>query len=37
MPLSNPRASRPKHVRENAGALDFTLTAQDLGAIEAAF
>jgi diketogulonate reductase-like aldo/keto reductase len=32
-----PKASRPAHVRENAGALDFTLDAADLAAIEAAF
>lgn len=31
-----PKASRPDHVRENAAALDFTLTPQDLVAIEAA-
>lgn len=37
MPLSNPTASRPKHVRENAAALDFALTAQDLCEIEAGF
>jgi len=30
-----PKATRPEHVRENAGALDFTLTAQDLSAIDA--
>jgi diketogulonate reductase-like aldo/keto reductase len=29
-----PKATRPEHVRENAGALDFTLTAQDLSAID---
>ena len=30
-----PKATRPEHVRENAGALDFTLSPQDLSAIEA--
>jgi len=28
-----PKASRPEHVRENAAALDFTLSAEDLRAI----
>lgn len=32
-----PKASRPEHVRENAEALDFSLTAQELRAIQAAF
>jgi len=32
-----PKASRPEHVRENAGALDFTLAPDDLAAIDAAF
>ncbi len=32
-----PKASRPEHVRENAAALDFTLTAEDLRAIDRAF
>ncbi len=32
-----PKASRPDHVRENAGALDFTLSAAALAAIDAAF
>jgi diketogulonate reductase-like aldo/keto reductase len=32
-----PKASRSEHVRENAAALDFTLDAADLAAIEAAF
>ena len=32
-----PKASRPEHVRENAGALDFTLTPEDRKAIEVAF
>jgi diketogulonate reductase-like aldo/keto reductase len=32
-----PKASRPEHVRENAGALDFTLTSEDLAAIENSF
>ena len=32
-----PKASRPEHVRENAAALDFTLSAEDLRAIDAAF
>ncbi len=31
-----PKASRPEHVRENAGALDFTLTPADLKAIDGA-
>ena len=30
-----PKATRPEHVRENAGALDFTLSPQDLAAIDA--
>ncbi|HEV8673429.1 MAG TPA: aldo/keto reductase [Methylomirabilota bacterium] len=32
-----PKASRPEHVRENAGALDFTLAPKDVAAIDAAF
>ena len=32
-----PKASRPEHVRENAAALDFTLSAEDLRAIDKAF
>jgi diketogulonate reductase-like aldo/keto reductase len=32
-----PKASRPEHVRENAGALDFTLGPDDLRAIDAAY
>jgi diketogulonate reductase-like aldo/keto reductase len=32
-----PKASRPEHVRENAGALDFQLTRDDLAAIDRAF
>jgi diketogulonate reductase-like aldo/keto reductase len=32
-----PKAARPEHVRENAGAPAFELTAPDLAAIEAAF
>ena len=31
-----PKASRPEHVRENAAALDFTLSAEEIRAIEAA-
>jgi diketogulonate reductase-like aldo/keto reductase len=31
-----PKASRPEHLRENAAALDFTLTPDDLDAIDAA-
>ncbi len=31
------KATRPEHVRENAGALDFTLTPEDLSAIDAEF
>ena len=31
-----PKASRPEHVRENAAALDFALTADDLRTIDAA-
>jgi diketogulonate reductase-like aldo/keto reductase len=30
-----PKATRPEHVRENAGALDFTLSPKDLSAIDA--
>jgi diketogulonate reductase-like aldo/keto reductase len=30
-----PKAARPEHVRENAGALDFTLSPHDLSAIDA--
>jgi len=32
-----PKASRPAHVRENAAALDFTLSPEDLRTIDAAF
>ena len=32
-----PKASRLEHVRENAAALDFTLTAEDVAAIDSAF
>jgi diketogulonate reductase-like aldo/keto reductase len=32
-----PKASRPEHVRENAGALDFTLTPADVITIDRAF
>lgn len=32
-----PKASRVEHVRENAGALDFTLSPADIRAIERAF
>src|SRR5215831_14306168 len=32
-----PKASRPEHVRENRGALDVALTAEDLAAIDRAF
>jgi diketogulonate reductase-like aldo/keto reductase len=32
-----PKASQPDHVRENAAALDFELTAADVAAIDAAF
>jgi diketogulonate reductase-like aldo/keto reductase len=32
-----PKASRAEHVRENAAALDFTLSAEDLRAIDTAF
>ena len=32
-----PKASRPEHVRENTDALDFTLTRDDLRAIDAEF
>jgi diketogulonate reductase-like aldo/keto reductase len=31
-----PKASRPEHVRENAGALDFTLTPAEIRAIDGA-
>ena len=30
-----PKETRPEHVRENAGALDFSLTREDLSAIDA--
>ena len=30
-----PKATRPEHVRENAGALDFALTPADISAINA--
>jgi diketogulonate reductase-like aldo/keto reductase len=33
--FSIPKATRPEHVRENAGALDFTLTPADISAIDA--
>ena len=32
-----PKASQPAHVRENAGALDFTLSPGDMRAIDGAF
>jgi diketogulonate reductase-like aldo/keto reductase len=32
-----PKASQPDHVRENAAALDFQLTAADVAALDAAF
>jgi len=32
-----PKASRPEHVRENRGALDLELAAEDLAALERAF
>ncbi|MGH7303917.1 MAG: aldo/keto reductase [Candidatus Rokuibacteriota bacterium] len=32
-----PKASRPDHVRDNAAALEFTLSAEDIQAIDAAF
>jgi len=32
-----PKASRPEHVRENADALDFTLSREDLRAIDGEF
>jgi len=32
-----PKASRPEHVRENRGALDVTLTEEDLTALDRAF
>ena len=32
-----PKAARPEHVRENAGALDFTLTPEDLSAVDAEY
>ena len=32
-----PKASQPEHVRENAGALDFTLSPEELRAIDRAF
>ncbi|MFL6675261.1 MAG: aldo/keto reductase [Massilia sp.] len=32
-----PKAVQPQHVRENRAAIDIVLTAQDLGALDAAF
>ncbi len=32
-----PKASRPEHVRENAGALELTLTEEEVAALEQAF
>jgi diketogulonate reductase-like aldo/keto reductase len=32
-----PKASQPAHVRENAGAADVVLDADDVAAIDAAF
>jgi diketogulonate reductase-like aldo/keto reductase len=32
-----PKATRPEHVRENRGALDVRLTADDLAALDRAF
>jgi diketogulonate reductase-like aldo/keto reductase len=32
-----PKAARPEHVRENRGAVDIALTAEDLAAIDRAF
>jgi len=32
-----PKAGRPDHVRENAGALDFPLSPEDLSAIDAEY
>ena len=32
-----PKASQPEHVRENAGALDFTLSPEELQAIDRTF
>jgi diketogulonate reductase-like aldo/keto reductase len=32
-----PKASRPEHVRENRGALDISLTAEELVALDHAF
>src|SRR5437016_7506563 len=32
-----PKATKPEHVRENRGALDLTLTADDLAALDRAF
>jgi diketogulonate reductase-like aldo/keto reductase len=32
-----PKASQPEHVRENAGALDFTLSREEILAVDRAF
>lgn len=32
-----PKAARPEHVRENAGALELTLTTEEISALEQAF
>ncbi len=32
-----PKATRPEHVRENRGALDLRLAADDLAALDRAF
>jgi diketogulonate reductase-like aldo/keto reductase len=32
-----PKATQPAHVRDNRGALDLRLTADDLGVIDRAF
>ena len=33
--FTTPKATRPEHVKENAGALDFTLSPKDLSALDA--
>ena len=32
-----PKATRPEHVRENRGAVDLRLTADDVAALDRAF
>jgi diketogulonate reductase-like aldo/keto reductase len=35
--IAIPKAGDPRHVRENLGALDLTLTEEDLAALDRAF